>query len=223
LNSKNHEEVRKRRAKATTRQLNLCQKTVLVAGVLALFLAIGLSPQLAPLLASGVAAGTLLLFLIFKNLKTKKEGKNNPSSQEIFPEGEETSEAEPISSRGDGEIIADSSEVISERTNSDVPRESMPPEPEEAIPPTQPLPVQKEDFIPTQEFSRDGALPQIQERLAMLEEKILTLEDKLLSLEEKLPDMQETQLKSDPPIDLQTILTNLDEKRKNGAVRHLGV
>jgi hypothetical protein len=194
-----------------------------VAGVLALFLAIGLSPQLAPLLASGVAAGTLLLFLIFKNLKTKKEGKNNPASQEIFPEGEETSEAEPISSRADGEIIADSPEVISAQTNSDAPRESMPPEPEEAIPPPQPLPVQKEDFIPTKEFSRDGALPQIQERLAMLEEKVLTLEDKLLSLEEKLTDMQETQLKPDPQIDLQTILTNLDEKRKNGAVRHLGV
>jgi len=77
LNSTKHEEVRKRRAKATTSQLNLCQKTVLVAGVLALFLAIGVSPQLAPLLATGVAAGTLLLFLISKNLKTKKEKKVN--------------------------------------------------------------------------------------------------------------------------------------------------
>jgi hypothetical protein len=214
LNSKNHEEVRMRRAKATTSQLNLYQKTVLGAGVLALFLAIGASPQLAPLLATGVAAGTLLLILIFKNLKTKKEGKNNHALQETFPEGEETLEAEPISSRADGEIIADSPEVISEQTNSDAPLENMPPEPEEAIPPPQPLPVQKEDLIPPKEFSRGGALVQIQERLAMLEEKVFPLKDKLLSLEKKLTDMQETQLKSDPQIDIQTILTNLDEKRE---------
>ena len=38
--------------------------------------------------------------------------------------------------------------------------------------------------------------------------------DGLRSLIEKLPDMQETQPKSDPPIDLQTILTISGEKRE---------
>jgi hypothetical protein len=212
LNSKKHEDVRKRRAKATTCRLNLYQKTVLLAGILTLFLAIGVSPQLAPLLAAGAAAGTLLLFLIFKSLKTKKEGKNNNALQETFPEGEETLEAEPIFSRADGVIVADSPEVISEQKNSDAPHEIMPQESEEAVSPPQPLPVQKEDLIPTEEFSRDGVLAQIQERLAMLEERVPNLEDMLLSLEEKLADMQETQLKSASQIDLQTILTNLDEK-----------
>ena len=214
MNSKKDEEVRKRRDKATASQLNLYQKTVFVAGVLALFGAIMVSPQLPPLLATGVAAGTLLLFLISKNFKTEKEGKNHYPLAETFPGGGEAFEAEPIFPRADKEIIADPSEVIFEQTNSDAPRESMPPEPEEAIPPPQPLPVQKEDLIPTKEFSIGGVLAQMQERLAMQEGKVPTLEDKRLSLEEKLPDMQETQPKSDPPIDLQTILTIFGEKRE---------
>ena len=46
----------------------------------------------------------------------------------------------------------------------------------------------------------------------MLEEKTINLEDMLLQLEEKVGDLQETQLKTEPKIDLQTILSNIEEK-----------
>ena len=214
MNSKNHEEVRNRRAKASTSRLNLYQKTVLVAGVLALFLALGLNSQGAPFLAAGVPGGTLLVFLILRNLNAKKEGKNKADPQGTFPKGEEALEPDPISSRANGEIIADSPEAQSEQTNSDALQKSIPSAPEEAITTPEILPVEKKDLSSAEVFSGDGVLAQIQEGLATLEDKVTNLEDMILSLEEKLADMQETQLKSAPHIDLQTILTKLDGKHE---------
>ena len=54
----------KRRAKPTSGRVNIYQKMVLVAGVITLLLAIGISPTMAPILAAGVVGGTLLLFLL---------------------------------------------------------------------------------------------------------------------------------------------------------------
>jgi hypothetical protein len=73
LNSKNEEEVMKRRAKLSSSHVNVYQKMVLVAGVITLLLAIGFSPTMAPILVAGVVGGTLLLFLLSKSLKSKKE------------------------------------------------------------------------------------------------------------------------------------------------------
>ena len=212
MNSKNQEEVRKRRAKASTSRLNLYQKTVLMAGVLTLFLAIGLSPKLAPFLAAAVAGGTLLLFLVFRNFKTKKEDKTKAAPQETLPEEEEAIQPEELPSGADGKIIADSPDIISEPINSGGLQENVPPEPEEAVSPAQPPTVEKEELSPVQEFSRDGVLAQIQERLAMVEEKVARLEDRVMDLEEKAARYQEGQLNSEPKIDLQTILSHLDEK-----------
>jgi hypothetical protein len=212
LNSKNPEEVRKRRAKASASRLNLYQKTILVAGVLTLFLAIGLSPQLAPFLAAAVAGGTLLLFLVFRNLKTKKGEQPKAAPGETFPVEEEALDPAPISSPVDGKMIADSPEVISEQKNPESLQEIIPPEPEESVTPPQPLPVEKEELSPVQEFSSDGVLSQIQERLAALEDKVAHLEDRVIDLAEKAASYQEAQLKSEPKIDLQSILSHLDEK-----------
>jgi hypothetical protein len=212
LNSKKHEEVRKRRAKASTSRLNLYQKMVLVAGVLTLFLAIGISPQLAPFLAAGVVGGMLALFLIFKTRRPRREAEAKAEPQEALPAEEESVEPQPIPSMAEGKISDDSADSISEQVNSEGLQESMPPELGEAVTPPQPPPVEKEELSPVQEFSRDEVLAQIQERLAMVEEKISHLEDRVMDLEEKAASYQEGQLKSDPQIDLQTILSHLDEK-----------
>ena len=212
MNSKKHEEVWKRRAKASTSRLNLYQKMVLVAGVLTLFLAIGISPQLAPFLTAGVAGGMLVLFLIFKTRRPRREAEAKAAPQEALPAEEESVEPQPIASNAEGKIIDDSPDSISEQINSEGFQESMPPEPEESVRPPQPPPVEKEELSPVQEFFRDGVLAQIQERLAMVEEKFSRLEDRVMDLEEKAASYQEGQLESEPKIDLQSILSHLDEK-----------
>ena len=213
MNSQKHEEVRKRRAKASTTRLNLYQKMILVAGVLILFFwAIGISPKLAPFLAAGVGGGTMVLFLIFKTYRPRREAEAKAAPQEALPAEEESVEPQPIPSMAEGKIIDDSPDSISEQINSEGLQESIPPEPEEAVTPHQPPPVEKEELSPVQEFSRDGVLAQIQERLAMVEEKVSRLEDRVMDLEEKAASYPEGQLKSEPQIDLQTILSHLDEK-----------
>ena len=215
MNSKKHEEVRKRRAKASTSPLNLYQKLVLVAGVLALFLAIGISPQLAPFLAAGVVGGMLVLFLIFKTRRARREAeaKDAPQAQEALPGEAESVEPQPIASMAEGKIMDDSPDSISEQMNSEGLQESIPPDPEEAVTLSQPPPVEKEELSPIQEFSSDDeVLAQIQERLAMVEEKVSRLENRVMDLEEKAAGYQEWELKSEPKIDLQTILSHLDEK-----------
>jgi hypothetical protein len=215
LNSKKHEEVRKRRAKASTTRLNLYQKMVLVAGVLMLFfLAIGISPQLAPFLVAGVVGGMMVLFLIFKTRRPKREAEAKAAPQEALTVEEESVEPQPIPSMAEGKIIGDSLDSISEQKDSEGLQENIPPEPEEAVTPDQPPPVEKEEWSPVQEFSRDGVLAQIQERLTMVEEKVSRLEDRVRDLEEKAASSQEGQLKSEPQIDLQTILSHLDEKER---------
>jgi hypothetical protein len=212
LNSKKHEEVRKRRAKAITSRLNLYQKMVLVAGVLTVFLAIGIRPQLAPFLAAGVVGGMMVLFLIFKTRRPMGEAEAKVAPQEAPPAEEDSVEPQPIDSMAEGKIIDDSPDSISEQMNSEGLQESIPPEPEEVVTPLQPPPVEKEELSPIQGFSRDGVLAQIQERLAMMEEKVSRLEDRVMELEEKAASYQEGQLKSEPKIDLQTILSQLDEE-----------
>ena len=213
MNSQQHEEVRKRRAKASTTRINLYQKMVLVAGVLTLFfLAIRISPQLAPFLVAGVVGGMMVLFLIFKTWWLRREAEAKAAPQEALPAEEESVEPQPIPSMAEGKIIDDSPDSISEQINSEGFQESILPEPEEAVTPHQPPPVEKEEWSPVQEFSRDGVLAQIQERLAMVEEKVSRLEDRVMDLEEKAASYQEGQLKSESKIDLQTILYHLDEK-----------
>jgi hypothetical protein len=186
---------------------------ILVAGVLILFFwAIGISPKLAPFLAAGVVGGMMVLFLIFKTCRPRREAEAKAAPQEALPAEEESVEPQPIPSMAEGKIIDDSPDSISEQINSEGLQESIPPEPEEAVTPHQPPPVEKEELSPVQEFSRDGVLVQIQERLAMVEEKVSRLEDRMRDLEEKAASYPEGQLKSEPKIDLQTILSHLDEK-----------
>ena len=69
--------------------------------------------------------------------------------------------------------------------------------------------IQKKNGSRSQEFPGQGVRPRIRERLLLLQENVTTREDVLVS--EKSANRQE-QLKSDPQIDLQAMLRNLDEK-----------
>ncbi len=104
-----------------------------------------------------------------------------------------------------------SSKIISE-SNFPVGEESIGPKPGAAIPIPEIYVVNEKNLSPAQEFSgEEGVQTQIQERLGFLEGKVTKLEDMLAPLEENLVNYQE-QLKSDPQIDLQTMLMNLDGK-----------
>jgi hypothetical protein len=218
LNSKNPEEVRKRRAKASTSRLNVYQKMVLVAGILTLFLAIGISPTLAPILAAGGVGAAVLLFFLFKNLKPKKEELQRVDPVETLPPVEEQVPEQPeILLTEEEKASPDSKEVLPEERETAKVQEPPLEEQdetahEEAVRIQEPVPAQTEPLKDPQEFPGNGPLVHIQERLVMLEEKTINLEEMLLQLEDTVADIQETQLKSEPKIDLQTILTNIEER-----------
>ncbi len=208
MDSQKHEEVRKRRAKATTTRFNLYQKMVLVAGGLTFFsLAAGISPRLGPFLVAGVIGGMVVLFLIVKTFRRRKKAEAILAPEEAIPGKEESIEPQPIP---DG-----SPDSIFQQISSEDLQESIPPEPEEAVTLRQSPLVEKEDFNDLQEFSNERVLAQILERLAMAEEKVSDLEDRIIDLAGKVANYEAGQLKSESKIDLQTILAHLDEKKAN--------
>jgi hypothetical protein len=221
LNSKKPEEVRKRRAKPGSSRVNVYQKMILVAGVLTLFLAIGLSPMMAPFLAAGIVGGTLLLFLLVRSLKPKREEPKRfdpaeplPLVEEIAPGQQETLlTQEEKASTDSPEILPGEKETADAQEASLEEREKE--FQEEAVRAEEIVPEEKEPPKDPQEFPANETLADIQQRLALLEEKTNSLEDLVLQLEGKVADLQETQMKSEPKIDLQTILSNLDEKHQN--------
>jgi hypothetical protein len=193
---------------------------ILVAGVLTLFLAIGLSPMMAPFLAAGIVGGTLLLFLLVRSLKPKREEPKSIEPAEPFSPVEEIAPGEQVmflaeeekNSPGPPEIHPEEKEPS--ETQEASPEEREEGIQEEAVRAQEIVPEEKEPPKGPQEFPANGTLAAIQQRLAMLEEKTNTLEDLLGQLEGKVADFQETQMKSEPKIDLQTILSNLDEKHQ---------
>jgi hypothetical protein len=218
LNSKKTEDVRKRRAKPDTSSNNVYQKMILVAGVLTLFLAIGLSPMMAPILAAGIVGGTLLLFFLVRRIRPKgKESKGIEPVEPLRPVEEISPEHRDIPLTEEEKGSLDSPEIP--------PEEKEPAElqaisleereegtPKEAVKDQEIVPGEKAPRKDRQEFPAEGTLAELQQRLALLEEKTNTLEDLLQHLEGKVADIQETQIKSEPKIDLQTILSNLDVK-----------
>ena len=218
MNSKKPEDVRKRRAKPDTSSSNVYQKMILLAGVLTLFLAIGLSPMMAPILAAAIVGGTLLLFFLVRRLRPKRK-----ESKGIEP-------VEPL--RPVEEISPDHRDILfTEEEKGSLDPPEIPPEEQEpaglqaisleereegtqieAVKDQEIVPGEKAPLKDRPEFPANGTLAEMQQRLALLEEKTNTLEDLLRQLEGKFADIQETQIKSEPQIDLQTILSNLDEK-----------
>ena len=211
MNTKSPEEVRKRRGKASTSRFNVFQKAVLVAGILTLFLAIGLSPGMAPILSAGVVGGTILFLLLLKNLKSPKEKIEKAEPVETLPQLEEKAveQPEPFIDRGEKEIFASQEAVPAEMAQL----QQGPPDKDEAGEKLEEeAHVEKETLREPQVLPENGKWAEIQERIGLLEEKAINLEDMLMQLEEKVADLRETYLKSEPKIDLQTILTNIEER-----------
>jgi hypothetical protein len=105
LNFKKYEEVRRRRAKATTNELNLYQKMVLAAGLLTLLFSAGISPLWAPFLAAGVVGGMLVLLIIFKTIRQRREAECKAELGEALPIEGDSMEPQQIASISEGRII----------------------------------------------------------------------------------------------------------------------
>ncbi len=211
MNTKDQEEVRKRRGKNSTSRFNVYQKAVLVAGVLTLFLAIGLSPGMAPILSAGVVGGTLLFLLLLKNLKSPKERieKADPADTLLQLEEEAVEQPEPSIDPVEKEIPGLQEAVpaaMAELEQGPLDKDEAGGKLEEEAY------VEKEIPKDPQVLPEDGKWAEIQERIDLLEEKAINLEDMLMQLEEKVADLREAYLKSEPKIDLQTILTNIEER-----------
>ncbi len=215
MNTKNQEEVRKRRGKTSTSRFNVYQKAVLVAGILTLFLAIGLSPGMAPILSAGIVGGTLLFLLLLKNLKSPKEKVEKADAVETLPQLEEKSveQPEPFIDPGEKEILG-----LQEAVPAEMPElQQGPPDKNEAGGKLEEEAYVEEVPKEPQVLPEDGKWAEIQERIGLLEEKAINLEDMLMQLEEKVADLRETYLRSEPKIDLQTILTNIEERAEKTA------
>ena len=211
MNTKNQEEVRKRRGKTGTSRFNVYQKAVLVAGILTLFLAIGLSPGMAPILSVGVVGGILLFLFLLKNLKSPKEKIEKAEAVEIPPQLVEKAmeNPEPFIDPGEKEISGLQEAVSAEMAES---RQGLPDKDEARGKLEDESHVEEEILRDPQVLPEDGKWAEIQERIGLLEEKAINLEDMLMQLEEKVADLRETYLRSEPKIDLQTILTNIEER-----------
>jgi nitrate reductase NapE component len=211
--TKDEEEVRKRRGKTSSSRFNAYQKAILVVGILTLFLAIGLYPGMAPILSAGIVGGTLLLVLFLKNLKPQKEEAKQADPVEPIPPLEEKAveQTKSIIDPEEKEIF------IAQKT---VPSEIMelqqgPPddEAEEKLKKVkEETPEEKEFLKDPQVLPENGGWSEIRERVVFLEEKTINLEEMLMQLEERVVNIQENYLKSEPKIDLQTILTNIEER-----------
>lgn len=207
---KDKEEVRKRRGKSSTRRFNLYQKAVLVAGILTLYLAIGLSPRMAPILSAGIVGGTLLFLLLLKNRKTPIEEIKRDETVETLLQGEEKAVElldpliYPVGEENFSLPEAASPQII------DPPQ--GPPNEEARVKHEEKTHEEREILVVPQVLPENGKWAEIQERVDLLEEKAINLEEMLMQLEEKVASLRETYLKSEPKIDLQTILTNIEER-----------
>jgi hypothetical protein len=217
LNFKNQEEVMKRRAKLRSSRVNVYQKMVLGVGILSLILAVGVSPTMDPLLPAGVGGGTLLLFFLLKSPKPKREGPESIESAEpLLPVDKTDPEEEEILLREEDIVSPDSPAIVLEEKEAEEAQESLLDSGkkavhDEAIRVQEPVLLGKEALKNQQEFSGNGTLLHIQERLVMLEEKTINLGEMLLQLEKKVGDLQKNPLKEEPKIDLQTILSDTGE------------
>ena len=209
--TKNEEEVWRRRGKTSRSRLNAYQKAVIVAGVLSLFLAIGLRPGMAPILPAGVAGGALLLLLLLKDPKPPKGERQKADPVESLPPLEEKAveQPEPVIDPKGKEVFISQETVPSDINEL---QQGLPykDEPEKRF--EEENPEEKEFLKDPQVLPENGGWSEIRERVVFLEEKTINLEEMLMQLEERVVNIQENYLKSEPKIDLQTILTNIEER-----------
>jgi predicted nuclease with TOPRIM domain len=166
---------------------------------------------MAPILSAGIVGGTLLLLILLRNLKPQRGEAQKADPVEPNPPLEEKAveQIEPFINPKEEEVF--------------IPRETLPSEIIELQQgPSDPVEAkgrleedahgQKESLEDPQVLPENGKWTEIRERILSLEEKTINLEDMLMQLEEKVAGIQENHLKSEPKIDLQTLLTKIEER-----------
>jgi hypothetical protein len=110
------EEVMKRRGIISRRRFNGYQKATLVAGLLILFLAVALNPEMAPLISAGITGITILFLVLFRNRKPRKEKVNQAFLEEkiLELEGSEFERPESLIDPKEKEVFVSREPVPSE-------------------------------------------------------------------------------------------------------------
>ena len=212
MSTKNIEEVRKRRGKTSSRsRFGFYQKAVIVGGILTLFLTFAFRPRMSPFLSAGILGGTLLFFLLFRKLKSQKEesNKSDPLERLLQLEDMPVEQPESIIAPGDKEVLSLRETVATEII--ELPQ--GPPDKDEAEGKLEEEVHEEEEIMKDpQVLHENGRWVELQEKIVLLEEKTINLEDMLMQLQEKVADIRANDQKAEPKIDLQTILTNIEER-----------
>ncbi len=230
MNSKAPEEVRKRRAKPSSSPLNIYQKVVLLGGLLTIFLVAGIAPRMASSLSGwvlGAIGTTLLIFFLFKYHKKKKEeGKKVDLREAEIPLHSEEKEVhqQEILPKAEEKMV-DPEDVFPEEKKGGDLEEKLLEEPEKIVKPVKIFPEGKEGVVDPKDFPIQAKASDIQKMLLRLEAKAVDiqemlldlearavhLQERLLKLEEKAAEIQEMHLNPEGKIDMQMILSKLDE------------
>lgn len=106
MNSRTQKKVRKLRGKPNSGSLTICQRLVLLMGILTLLLTIWTSPRMVSIGPVAVMGTTLLTFLLSKSHKPKKEEGKKAEGKEIIPESEQKEvELQEIFSRREEKVV----------------------------------------------------------------------------------------------------------------------
>lgn len=213
MDSKTKEDVLKKRGKPSPSHPSIYQRVVIVTGVITLFLAVGTSPTMVPLISAGVIGITLLILFLLNAHKSKKEEEGKLDSTETLPLPEESAAGkEQIFPQVDGEAAADLKEIFPEGKNADDLREELYESQEKAAEPQVNLRMENLNRVDLPGFPGEKELASIQQMVLKLEEKLADMQEMILKLEEKAALIQENLLKSAEKVDLQMILSDPEEK-----------
>ena len=234
MDSKTEEQVRKKRAKASSSPFNIYQKVLLLGGVLTIFLVVGIAPRMASILSVIVIGGigvSLLLLSWFKSNKQKREmGKKDDLGEveTLSPPEEKAAEQGETAPKAEEKVVSTEEILPEEKERVDF-EQKLPGEPENVVTlqrspegrektdDPQEVPVQERDVdVQKMLLILEEKVANIQKMLLNLEDRVLQTEGAVRKLEEKAADMQEILLKPEEKVDMQMILSQLgerDEKR----------
>ena len=231
MDPKTEEQVKKRRAKTSPSPLNIYQKMLLLGGLLTIFLVAGIAPRMASLLSViviGVIGATFLIFYWFKSNKRKGDLGEKVDVKEVetplLPEEKGAAQQERVPPKGEDKAVnvqeifpeekkgVDFEEIPFEEPEEAAEPQGFPEEKEKmAYPPNFPAPEKGID-LDKNPLTLEEKEANIQELLSNLEDRVAHIEDVLLKLEQKAADMQAVLLRPEEKVDMQMILSKLEEK-----------
>ncbi len=174
------EEVRKRRGKSRSHPLNIYQKMLFVMGAFTLLLAVGTNLRIPLFVSIGVMAVTLVMLFLFKYHKLKGEKKPKEDLNGLLPESSE---------------------------NASGSQETPPPGAKEiTVADLKKIFPEGANVLPSQEKLPLKQIVDIQEIFLEEEEKMIGLQ----KFDGKVVDTEEIPLKPEKEVDLQRILSQLE-------------